>query len=310
MVTMFAIALIVASPVGTMTAHALGFSMNSHDDTDYGERPSDYGKGGSTTEEKSEPAPAPAPKVEDSGSSNSGGSSNESRNEEPAYNGGNEQNSNQQNDTVQDNNVQEKNDPNDVTTKVEGGQAFRSVMDKEHTQYDVYHKGVSVASFSVTDKDGKKVEFETVTLEKGKDGLWYLNITFAKGVDVKGLVLNLLKGDLAYLAKELGITGIQINGEVVRLTNPETANAGTDKDVGTGKESDSKVTEEKTDKEVKDSGKATEEPAGYRVCWCGEKIAIENAGGLSASEKAEWTAHAKAHIKNGERTNYTDIVNK
>lgn len=277
MVTMFAIALIVASPVGSLTAQA------ARDNTDYGERPSDYGKGGSTTEEKSEPAPAPAPKVEDSGSSN------ESHYEEPANNSRTEQSSNAQNNT------QPKNDANDVVTKVEGGQPFRSVMDKEHTQYDVYHKGINVASFSVTDKDGNKVEYETVALEKGKDGLWYLNITFAKGVDVKDLVLNLLKGDLAYLAKELGITGIQINGEVVTLTNPETANAGT--------------VEKKTDKEVKDTV-VNEEPAGYRVCWCGEKIAIEGSNGLSASEKADWKAHAASHLAKGESTSYTDVANK
>ena len=278
MATMLALALIVASPMGSLTAQA-------KDTTERGERPSDYGSGGGTTEEKSEPAPAPAPKVENSGSSN------ESYHEEPA------------NNNAQSNNAQPKNDPNDVVTSVQGGQPFRSVMDKEHTQYDVYHKGINVASFSVTDKDGNKVEYKTVALEKGKDGLWYLNITFAEGVDVKDLVLNLLKGDLAYLAKELGITGIQINGDVVVLTNPETANT------GTGTESSGKKTEEKKTEE-KNTDTTVKEPAGYRVCWCGEKIAIENAGGLSASEKADWKAHASAHLKKGESTSYTDIANK
>lgn len=334
--TTLALALMVASPLATVTAHAAGLNMNAHDDTDYGDLPDDYWgpsprSGGSSDSSSSDnsssgstetSAPSnPAPRVEDSSSNNSDNSPNNSSNNsssdsgysEPSQNAGNS-GSTDSGSASTGNNVQSGTNqgtvienPNDVTTRVQGGQPFRSVMDKEHMQYDVYHKGVSVASFSVTDKDGKRVEFKTVALEQGKDGLWYLNIIFAEGVDVKGLVLNLLKGDLAYLAKELGITGIQINGEVVALTNPETADAGT----GTGKESDSKVTEEKkTDKTVKDEPVVEDQPAGYRVCWCGEKIAIENAGGLSASEKAEWKAHASAHLKNGESTSYTDIANK
>lgn len=313
--TMFALALVAASPVGTLTACAegLGFNPNAHDSTERGEMPDDYWESKSSSSSESN-TPAPAPNV-DSSSNNNGGSSSSggsSSNNEVNNNGsGLGFNPDAHDDTNRGempDDYWSKNDPNDVATKVEGGQTFRSVMNKEHTQYDVYHKGSSVAAFSVTDKDGKRVEFKTVTLEKGEDGLWYLNITFAEGVDVKGLVLNLLKGDLAYLARELGITGIQINGEVVMLTNPETVDA----DAGTGKESDNKAVEEekKDDKVVADGPVVTEEPAGYRVCWCGHKMPIETAGGLSDSEKAEWKAHASAHMKNGERTNYTDIVNK
>lgn len=318
--TMFALALVVASPVGTLTARAegLGFNPNTHDSTHYGERPDNYWDNDSDS--SSSGSSTPAPKVDDSSNNNGDGSSssdsssnsdNSNNNESNNEGGGLGFNSDAHDDTSygeRPGDYWSKNDPNDVATKVEGGQTFRSVMNKEHTQYDVYHKGSSVASFSVTDKDGKRVEFKTVTLEKGEDGLWYLNITFAEGVDVKGLVLNLLKGDLAYLAKELGITGIQINGEVVMLTNPEAV----DTDAGTGKESDNKAVEEekKDDKVVVDEPVVTEEPAGYRVCWCGHKMPIETAGGLSDSEKAEWKAHASAHLKNGERTNYTDIVNE
>lgn len=313
--TMFALALVAASPVGALTARAegLGFNPNAHDSTERGEMPDDYWESKSSSSSESS-TPAPAPNV-DSSSNNNGGSSSSggsSSNNEVNNNGGglgfNPDAHDNTNRGEMPDDYWSKNDPNDVATKVEGGQTFRSVMNKEHTQYDVYHKGSSVAAFSVTDKDGKRVEFKTVTLEKGEDGLWYLNITFAEGVDVKGLVLNLLKGDLAYLAKELGITGIQINGEVVMLTNPGTVDA----DADTGKESDNKAVEEekKDDKVVADEPVVTEEPAGYRVCWCGHKMPIETAGGLSDSEKAEWKAHASAHLKNGERTNYTDIVNK
>lgn len=305
--TMFALALVAASPVGTLTARAegLGFNPNAHDSTHYGERPADYWESKSDNSSSESSTPAPAPNVDGSSSSSGGSGSNESNNGDHGL-GFNPDAHDDTSYGERPDDYWSKNDPNDVATKVEGGQTFRSVMNKEHTQYDVYHKGSSVAAFSVTDKDGKRVEFKTVTLEKSEDGLWYLNITFAEGVDVKGLVLNLLKGDLAYLAKELGITGIQINGEVVMLTNPGTV------DADTGKESDNKAVEEekKDDKVVADEPVVTEEPAGYRVCWCGHKMPIETAGGLSDSEKAEWKAHASAHLKNGERTNYTDIVNK
>ena len=363
--TTLALALMVASPLTTVTVQAAGggFTSGTHDDTDNGEMPDDYwssrgygdpsddsgstdsGNSGST-ETSSNPTPSnPVPKVEDSGSNNGGSDNGGSNNggsdySEPAQSTDNSSSGNSgstdSGSVSTDSNVQDNTNqgtvsenPNDVTTSVEGGQSFRSVMDKEHTQYDVFHKGSGVASFNVTDKDGNKVEFETVMLEQDKDGLWYLNITFAEDVDVEGLILNLLKGDLAYLADELGIAGIQINGKVVMPTKTKAGNAGTesngkvveeeksDKNVkdepdNAGAESNNKVVEEEknTDKEVKDEPVVTEDPAGYRVCWCGYTVAIQTAGGLSADEKADWRAHATSHLANGESTSYTDVANK
>lgn len=281
----FAFALIVTSPVGTVTSNAAGFNQGAYDDTDRGGRPSDYGEvesGSNNSTESNQPAPStPAPKTEDSGSDNSGSGFNQ----------------NAHDDTDRGGRPSENADPNDVITKVDGGQPFRSVMNKEHTAYEVYHKGISVASFAVTDAKGNVVTFSTVALEKGKDGLWYLNITLPEGVDVKDLTITLTKGDLAYLAKELGITGIQLNGKVLLLTAPAEEKTD-DKDTDT---SDKKETEKpKTEPEST--------AVGARVCWCGATISIANKGGLSSAEKAAWKAHAAAHLAKGESTSYTDVA--
>ena len=313
----FALTLIAASPAATITSHAYGFNQWAHDDTDYGYRPDDYGQNWSNDSGSTESS-QPAPKVEDNGSgSNDSGYS------------GSGFNPNAHDDTdygtrpsgYGENASQTGSD--DVTVKAEGGQAFRSVMNKDHTAYEVYHKGASVASFAVTDAKGNVVAFSTVALEKGTDGLWYLNITLPAGVDAKSLTVALTKGDLAYLAKELGITGIQLNGKVVMLTESGAVDTGKESDskVAEEKKSDSKVAEEKkTDNKVteekkadttaKDAAVAEDEPAGYRVCWCGYKVAIKAKGGLSASEKAEWAAHSVGHLLKSESTSYTDIVNK
>lgn len=274
--TAFALALVL-SPVTSITSRAegMGFNPNARDDTDYGERPDDYfsrWETGSSDSGSGKSESAPAPKVEDSGSSNSesGGSN---------YGDGLGFNQNAQDNTDYGEmpsdywgNAQTKNNPNDVTTSVSGGQKFRSVMNKEHTAYDVYHKGVSVASFKVTDAKGNVVAFDNVTLEQGEDGLWYLNITFAEGVDTKGLTVTLTKGDASYLSKELGVSGLKVNGKVALSTVP------------------------------------APKGVGARVCQCGYQVDIANKGGLSAEEKADWKAHAAAHLANGESTSYTDVT--
>lgn len=279
----FAFALIVTSPVTTITSNAAGFNPGAHDDTDYGKKPDrDF----SSDIIESAPAPStPAPKVNDSGSGNSGSGFNPNAHDDTDY--GKKPSGN----TPQT-------DLNDVIVKVDGGQPFRSVMNKEHTVYEVYHKGVSVAAFTVTDAKGNVVTFSTVKLEKGADGLWYLNITLPEGVDVKGLTVALTKGDLAYLAKELGITGLQLNGTVVLLTAP----AEEEKAPATGTE--------KSDEKKTEAPKTGSESAvvGARVCWCGTRIDIANKGGLSAVEKAAWMAHVTVHLAKGESTSYTDVA--
>lgn len=288
--TAFALTLIVASPVTSITSHALGFNPGAHDDTDYGYRPDDYGQnwsndGGSTESGQ------PTPKVEDSGSGNNSGSG---------------FNQNAQDDTdygERPSNNGTTSNTNDVIVNVPGVQAFRSVMNKEHTVYEVYHKGVSVAAFTVTDAKGNVVTFSAVKLEKGEDGLWYLNITLPAGVDVKGLTVALTKGDLTYLAKELGVTGIQLNGTVMLLT----ASVEEEKSNGADTNKSDKKEAETTKTEAPATGSESK-AVGARVCWCGERIDIANKGGLSAAEKAAWMTHVAVHLAKGESTSYTDVA--
>lgn len=288
---LFAFALIVASPATTITSHALGFNPGAHDDTDYGKRPNfDFeNTPAPSTPAPSTPAPAPstpAPKVEDSGSSNSGSGFNQNAHDDTDYG-------------KRPGNSWGQEVPNDVTVNVPGVQKFRSVMNKDHTVYEVYHCGISRASFKVTDAEGNVVTFKYVKLEQGEDGLWYLNITLPADVDVKGLTVALTKGDLAYLASELSISGIQLNGTVMLLTAPE---ADEEEAPATGTE--------KSDKKETETPKTGSESTafGARVCWCGERIDIANKGGLSAEEKAAWKAHAAAHLAKGESTSYTDVA--
>ena len=107
---------------------------------------------------------------------------------------------------------------NDKIVSVTGGQKFRSVMNADHTVYEVYHCGISRAAFAVIDAKGNKIMFSTVALEQGTDGLWYANITLGEGIDTKCLTVTATKGDASYLATELGVSGIKLNDEVVLST--------------------------------------------------------------------------------------------
>lgn len=273
--TAFAMAIMVTSPATTLTTHAVGLNANAGSDgVDRGERPADYGHSSSESSTPSEPSTPSKPSTsysepsvsysEPSSSSNSGSSNSGSSNSGSST-------------------VAAPKNPNDVIVRVAGGQAFRNVMNADHTTYQVYHCGNSKVTFTVTDAKGNAVAYKTVTLEQGEDKLWYENITFADDVDVKGLTLNVTKGDATYLSTELGVSGIKINGTVVLSTVPaETAK--------TDKEEDAK-------------------PIGYRVCVCGEKMDIYTYG-LSAEEKATWRAHAAEHAANGESSRYTDKAYK
>lgn len=226
---------IVLAPTTSITSQAagLGFNAGNHDDTDYGDRPSGGGSSDSgdnkSNDSGSSNESAPAPKVEgNSGSSNSGGSGSSDSGSDNSFNE-HGFNANAHDDTDYGDrpssgtaNYWTTSNPNDVPVKVTGGQTFRSVMNKEHTVYQVYHMGISQASFAVTDAKGNKVAFSTVTLEKGEDGLWYENITLAEGVDAKGLTVTVTAGDATYLSTTLGVSGIKLNGEVVLSTVPET----------------------------------------------------------------------------------------
>lgn len=219
----FALALVAASPATAITTHAAGFGFNphAHDYTDRGTMPDDYWTkltdgSNDCSSSSSTPTPAPTPKAEDSGSGNSGSSCGSGS----GFN----------NDAHDDTNRGEMpsdywstmSNPNDVTVSVTGGQKFRSVMNVDHTVYQIYHCGISRVSFTVTDAKGNAIAFDTVTLEQSEDGLWYESITLAEGIDTKGLTVTATKGDASYLTTNLGVSGIKLNGTVMLLTDPAT----------------------------------------------------------------------------------------
>lgn len=228
----FAMALVMASPSATITSHALGFNPGAHDDTDRGEMPSGYydhsdsSNNGSSSNESSSSSNSGSSSNE---SSSSGSSSNESSSSGSSDNGGSYDSGSYDNGGSYDSGSSDNggssysgntvNNPNDVTVGTTGGQKFRNVMNSDHTVYEVYHCGISRVAFTVTDTEGNAVAYKTVTLEQDKDNnFWYVNITFAEGVDTKGLTLNVTKGDSLYLGSELDVRGIKINGKVVLLT--------------------------------------------------------------------------------------------
>lgn len=197
-----AFGLMVASPVASMTTHALGFNADANDGIDSGTRPSDIPLPPST------PAPAPstpsvpAPNVQYSGSSSS--SSSPSSHSEPE---------------VDVNWEAVRRNPNDSKVNV-GKQDFRSVMSSDHKQYDIYHKGSSVARFIVAGADGEAVKYSDVTVKAGDDGNYYAEIAMPAGVDVTDMTVVLTKGDASYIYTTLGVYGIKLNGEVSLLAAP------------------------------------------------------------------------------------------
>lgn len=226
----FAMALVVASPVTSITCHASGWGFNedAHDDTERGEIPDGYwdwvNDNGSSDSGSSYEEPA-APKVEytapsDSGSNTgSGASYNEASSSNNGTSGTAVATSGK---AVAATGNTAKKTANNVTVNVTGGQKFRIVTNADYMAYQVYHCGISQASFAVTDADGNAVAFSSVKLEKGEDGLWYLNIAFAEGVDTKDFTVTVTKGDASYLATKLGVSGIKINGTVALSTVPAT----------------------------------------------------------------------------------------
>lgn len=199
--TGFALALVLASPQTAITSHAFGFNIDApeHDyagDSDFSLPDPDAGSSGSGSFESSS----------SSGSDSSGGGL--------SYDGGSSS------DGGTSVSAPAKN-PNDVTVGVEGGQKFRIVMAGDHTSFQIFHCGVSRATFTVGNADGTGVAYKTVALAKGEDNLWYANITFAEGVDTADYAVGVTKGDANYLYTELGVSGIKLNGTLVLSTVPE-----------------------------------------------------------------------------------------
>ena len=228
--TTFALALVIASPVTSVTTHAadgLGWNVNAHDDTNYGERPSAYWSNGSSTSSGSGSSSSSSSSSRSSNSSSSSssshsdasGSGSDSGSVSYVYSEDGEMHVEYSApEPVGDANWAAVNANSNDTKATAGKEAFRSVMSGDHKAYDIYHKGVSVATFIVAGEDGKAVQYNNVTVKAGDDGLYYAEITMPAGVDTTGMTVALTKGDASYLSITLGITGIKLNGEIVFLT--------------------------------------------------------------------------------------------
>lgn len=235
--TGFALILIVASPGTCITSHAQGFNLDAGEDTtERGEMPSDYWDSldsssvdsGASSNESSEPA-APAPEYSEPSNSGSHEDSGSYEDNSSSANSSSTSDSSSSSSSASASTTPNKaastgagNKSNDVTVNVTGGQKFRIVTASDHTTYQVYHCGISRASFKVTDADGNAVAFSEVALQKGDDNLWYMNISFAKGVDTKDFTVTVTKGDATYLSSNLGVSGIKVNGVLALSTVPAT----------------------------------------------------------------------------------------
>ena len=207
-----AMAFIVASPVTSTTCHASGWGFNedAHDDTDRGDMPQDmldylYGDSSDSGSNDSGSDTGSGASYNEVSSSN-----NESSGTADATSSG----------TAATGNAGKKN-ANSMTVSVTGGQKFRVVVNAVHTSCQVYHCGINKVTLTATDADGNAVAYNTVALEQGEDGLWYLNMTFAEGVDTTKLTVT-ADGDASYLSATLGVSGIKINGTVALSTVPAT----------------------------------------------------------------------------------------
>lgn len=230
--TACAMVFIVASPMASMTTHAIGFNWDGQDDTDYGEMPDNYWDNSSTdnsSSTSSESAPAPAEDnssySEPSYDSSSSDDSSSSYDDSASYDSSSSSSTSSSSATVSKapaSSVPSNKGASDVTVGITGGQRFRIVTSADHMAYQIYHCGISRASFKVTDADNNAVAFSSVALEKGDDNLWYLNVTFANGVDTTGFSVKVTKGDATYLSTELGVSGIKINGVAALSTVPVT----------------------------------------------------------------------------------------
>lgn len=222
----FATALAVTSPMASMTTYALGFNADAHDtdknrgnveDADdfwanFGSESSSSENSESSTSEpayvepaNTEPAYTVPVQSEPTYSEASSGSS-----YSEASSSGSSNNGASSGDTSST--VATVKSANDVTVNVTGGQKFRIVMSADHKSYQVYHCGISKATFVVADADGNTATYSNVALAKGEDGLWYMNISFPQGVDTTGYTVGVTKGDATYLSTSLGVSGLKING--------------------------------------------------------------------------------------------------
>lgn len=210
--TAFVMGLVLTSPRTAITSHAFGFNADAP------EHSSDDGRDGSIDDTLGSGSSDSGSSYSDFGSYDSGSSDSGSY-ESNSYDGGSSYNSGSS-DNGTSSTPAPRTNPNDVTMGVESGQKFRTVMAGDHKSFQIYHCGISRATYTVGNADGAGVAYKTAALVKGEDNLWYVNITFADDVDTTGYAVGMTKGDANYLYTELGVSGIKINGTLALSTVP------------------------------------------------------------------------------------------
>ncbi len=220
---MFTLALVLAAPETAITSHAIGFVGDwdgGYEDIGI-EVGDDYWGGSSDSGSSNDSAPSYSAPSDNGGSSDSGHHDSGSSDNGNSYDNGSYTDSGSSDNGNGGNggasSAPAKN-PNDMTVSAGGAQPFRIVMNSAHTAYDVYHCGIKQGTVTVTDTDGNPVAYKAVKVEQGEDNLWYMNITFAEGVDTGKLTVTLGNTCASYVAKELGISGLKVNGTVVLST--------------------------------------------------------------------------------------------
>lgn len=217
--TTLALTIMAASPMATINSYALGFNGDSEGHDDSGNNLS------ADRWDWMDSSPSNSGSSSDSSSSYSEPSYSEPSYSEPSHSGGSSDSGSSDSgssDSGSSTVSAPKKNPNDMVVRVTDGQLFRIIMSTDHISYQVLHCGISRVSFEAVDADGNAVKYSTVKLEKGEDGLWYINTKFAEGVDTEGFNVAVTDGDASYLANTLGVSGIKINGTVVLSTVPAT----------------------------------------------------------------------------------------
>lgn len=106
-------------------------------------------------------------------------------------------------------------------TGVTGKEQFRALAKSGQGSYKVTHKGQTIATFWLTDAEGKSVPCTAVALKQREDKKWAINYEVA---DATGLTVG-APVDRTYLYKTLGVSYVTINDTVVIDIEAEAAAA-------------------------------------------------------------------------------------
>lgn len=96
-------------------------------------------------------------------------------------------------------------------TGVTGKEQFRALAKSGQGSYKVTHKGQTIATFWLTDADGKSVSCDSVNLKQREDGKWAIDY---KVKDATGLTVG-APLDRTYMYSTLGVSYVTINDIVV-----------------------------------------------------------------------------------------------